>query len=171
MFIADDDQLRSITFWMLESIGGATWPVVSAATPFLVVGLILLPLWSRSLNLLKLGDREARHLGVSTERVHLSVIVLCAPVTRAAAVSVARIIGFVGLVAPHEIRLIVGPDHRFLLPASIMGGATAFLLTDLLARTVVVRAELPLGAVTAMVGGPFFLSLVHRTRRSWRGAE
>ena len=169
-FIADDDQLRSITFWMLGSIGGATWPVVSAVTPFLLVGLILLPFWARSLNLLNLGDREARHLGVSTERVHLSVIVLCALVT-GAAVSVAGIIGFVGLVVPHVIRLIVGPDHRFLLPASILGGATALLLADLLARTVVVPAELPLGAVTAMVGGPFFLWLVHRTRRSWRGAQ
>lgn len=169
-FIADDDQLRSITFWMLGSIGGATWPVVSAVTPFLIVGIILLPFWARSLNLLNLGDREARHLGVSTERVHLSVIVLCALVT-GAAVSVAGIIGFVGLVVPHVIRLIVGPDHRFLLPASILGGATALLLADLLARTVVVPAELPLGAVTSMVGGPFFLWLVHRTRKSWMGTQ
>ena len=165
-FIADDDQLRSITFWMLGSVGGATWPVVTAVAPFLIVGLILLPFWARSLNLLNLGDREARHLGVSTERVHLSVIVLSALVT-GAAVSVAGIIGFVGLVVPHVIRLIVGPDHRFLLPASILGGATALLLADLLARTVVVPAELPLGAVTAMIGGPFFLWLVHRTRKSW----
>ena len=168
--IADDDQLRSITFWMLGSIGGATWPVVIAVLPFLIVGIVLLPFWSRSLNLLNLGDREARHLGVSTERVHLSVIVLCALVT-GAAVSVAGIIGFVGLVVPHVIRLIVGPDHRFLLPASILGGATALLLADLLARTVVIPAELPLGAVTSIVGGPFFLWLVHRTRRSWIGAQ
>ena len=169
-FIADDDQLRSITFWMLGSVGGATWPAVAAVTPFLIVGILLLPFWSRSLNLLNLGDREARHLGVSTERVHLSVIVLCALVT-GAAVSVAGIIGFVGLVVPHVIRLIAGPDHRFLLPASILGGATALLLADLLARTVAVPAELPLGAVTAMVGGPFFLWLVHRTRKSWVAAQ
>ena len=167
-FIADDDQLRSITFWMLGSVGGATWTVVGGVTPFLLVGLVLLPFWARSLNLLALGDREARHLGVSTERVRLSVIVLCALVT-GAAVSVAGIIGFVGLVVPHIIRLIVGPDHRFLLPVSIFGGATALLLADLLARTVVVPAELPLGVVTAMVGGPFFLWLVHRTRSSWGG--
>ena len=169
-FIADDDQLRSITFWMLGSIGGSTWPVVTAVTPFFILGLVLLPFWANSLNLLNLGDREARHLGISTERVHLSVIVLCALVT-GAAVSVAGIIGFVGLVVPHVIRLIAGPDHRFLLPASILGGATALLLADLLARTVVVPAELPLGAVTAMVGGPFFLWLVHRTRRDWRGFQ
>ncbi len=169
-FIADDDQLRSITFWTLGSVGGATWPVVSSVTPFFLIGLVLLPFWARSLNLLTLGDREARHLGVSTERVRLSVIGLSALVT-GAAVSVAGIIGFVGLVVPHVIRLVVGPDHRFLLPASILGGATALLLADLFARTVVIPAELPLGVVTAMVGGPFFLWLVHRTRSKWGGTE
>lgn len=169
-FIADDDQLRSITFWMLGSVGGATWPVVTGVLPFFIVGLVLLPFRGRSLNLLALGDREAKHLGVSTERVRLSIIVLCALVT-GAAVSVSGIIGFVGLVVPHIIRLIAGPDHRFLLPASILGGATALLLADLLARTVVIPAELPLGVVTAMVGGPFFLWLVHRTRSSWGGME
>ena len=169
-FIADDDQLRSITFWMLGSVGGATWPTVTAVVPFFLVGIILLPFRARSLNLLALGDRDARHLGVSTERVRLGVIVLCALVT-GAAVSVSGIIGFVGLVVPHIIRLIAGPDHRFLLPASILGGATALLLADLLARTVVVPAELPLGVVTAMVGGPFFLWLVYRTRANWGGVE
>lgn len=166
-FVADDDQLRSITFWMLGSVGGATWPVVTASAPLLMLGLALLPFSARSLNLLNLGDREARHLGVSTERVHLSVILLTALVT-GVAVSVSGIIGFVGLVVPHIIRLIAGPDHRFLLPASILGGATALLLADLLARTVATPSELPLGAVTALVGGPFFLWLVHRTRRTWR---
>ena len=167
-FIADDDQLRSITFWMLGSVGGATWPVVGSVLPLCVAGLVLLPLQARTLNLLTLGDREARHLGVSTERVRITVIVLCSLVT-GAAVSVAGVIGFVGLVVPHVIRLIAGPDHRFLLPASILGGATTLLLADLLARTVAVPAELPLGAVTALAGGPFFLWLVHRTRASWGG--
>ena len=169
-FVADDDQLRSITFWMLGSVGGATWPAVSAVVPFFLVGIILLPFRARALNLLALGDRDARHLGVSTERVRLSVIVLCALVT-GAAVSVSGIIGFVGLVVPHIIRLVSGPDHRLLLPTSILGGATALLLADLLARTVVIPAELPLGVVTAMVGGPFFLWLVHRTRSNWGGVE
>ena len=109
-------------------------------------------------------------MGVSTERVRFGVIVLGALLT-GAAVSVSGIISFVGLVVPHVIRLIVGPDHRFLLPASILGGAIALLLADLLARTVVVPAELPLGVVTAMIGGPFFLWLVHRTRLSWGGVE
>ena len=170
VFIADDDQLRSITFWTLGNVGGATWPVIGSVLPFFAVGLILLPFWARPLNLLSLGDREARHLGVSTERVRLSVIVLGALLT-GAAVSVSGIIGFVGLVVPHVIRLIAGPDHRFLLPASILGGATSLLLADLLARTVVVPAELPIGVVTAMIGGPFFLWLVHRTRSMRGGME
>ncbi len=168
IFVADDDQLRSITFWTLGHVGGATWPVVSSVIPFFLVGLVLLPFWSRPLNLLTLGDREARHMGVSTERVRVSVIVISALMT-GAAVSVAGIIGFVGLVVPHVIRLIAGPDHRFLLPASILGGATTLLLADLVARTVVIPAELPLGVVTAMIGGPFFLWLVHRTRLNWGG--
>lgn len=170
VFIADDDQLRSITFWTLGNVGGATWPVIGSVLPFFVIGLLLMPFWARSLNLLSLGDREARHLGVSTERVRLGVIVLAALLT-GAAVSVSGIIGFLGLVIPHIIRLIVGPNHSFLLPASILGGATALLLADLLARTVVVPAELPIGVVTAMIGGPFFLWLVHRTRSTRGGME
>lgn len=170
IFVADDDQLRSITFWTLGHVGGATWPVVTSILPFFLLGFALLPLWSRALNLLTLGDREARHMGVSTERVRLGVIVLSALLT-GAAVSVSGVIGFVGLVVPHVIRLIAGPDHRFLLPASVLGGATTLLLADLVARTVVVPSELPLGVVTAMIGGPFFLWLVHRTRTSWGGME
>ena len=102
--------------------------------------------------------------------MRLGVIVLSALLT-GAAVSVSGIISFVGLVVPHVIRLTVGPDHRFLLPASILGGAITLLLADLVARTVVVPAELPLGVVTAMIGGPFFLWLVHRTRTNWGGME
>ncbi len=170
VYIADDDQLRSITFWTLGHVGGATWPVIWSILPFFLLGFALLPFWAQSLNLLTLGDREARHMGVATERVRLGAIVLSALLT-GAAVSVAGIIAFVGLVVPHVIRLLAGPDHRFLLPASILGGAITLLLADLIARTVVVPAELPLGVVTAMIGGPFFLWLVHRTRMSWGGME
>ena len=166
--IADDDQLRSITFWSLGSVGGATWPVVYSVLPFFLVGIIALPFWGRALNLMTLGDLQAGHLGVRTERVRVVVIVFSALIT-GAAVSVAGIIGFVGLVVPHIIRLTAGPDHRFLLPSSILGGATALLFADLIARTAAAPAEAPLGVVTALIGGPFFLWLVHRTRRSWGG--
>jgi iron complex transport system permease protein len=163
-YSADDDQLRDIVFWTLGSLGGATWTTLAAVAPFIIVGSFLLPLLARPLNLMTLGDREAGHLGVAVERVRLAVIVLAALVT-GAAVAVAGIVGFVGLVVPHIVRLAIGPDHRTLLPTSILGGAILVLLADLVARTVVVPEELPLGVVTALVGGPFFLWLIRRTRR------
>jgi iron complex transport system permease protein len=167
-FLADDAQLRSIVFWSLGSMGGATWPALTAAGPMLVAAVVLLPLFGRPLNALVLGEREARHLGVDTERVRLAVVGLAALGT-GASVSIAGIVGFVGLVTPHLLRLIAGPDHRLLLPASALGGAVLLLAADLAARTVVVPAELPLGVVTALVGGPFFLFLLLRTRRGHGG--
>lgn len=166
--MATDAQLRSIVFWTLGSVGGATWPAVLAVLPFVGFGALLMPRWGRELNLMVLGESEAYHLGVSTERVRLALIALAALIT-GAAVSVAGIVGFVGLVVPHLIRLAAGPDHRTLLPASVLGGATLLLLADLAARTLVVPAELPLGVVTALAGGPFFLWLLHRTRKQHGG--
>ena len=165
MFMADDDQLRSIVFWTLGSLGGSTWAVIRPIAPMIIIGVIILPLWARSLNLMTLGDREAAHVGVSTERVRLGVIVVAALIT-GAAVAVTGIIGFVGLVVPHIIRLVVGPDHRLVLPMSAVGGAALMLLADLFARNVAIPAEIPIGVVTAVMGGPFFLWLVNRTRRS-----
>jgi iron complex transport system permease protein len=163
-YYADDDQLRDIVFWTLGSLGGATWSTVGTVAPLIITGALFLPFLARSLNLMTLGDREAGHLGVHVDRVRLLVIVLTTLVT-GAAVAVAGIVGFVGLVVPHIIRLGIGPDHRLLLPASILGGALLVLLADLAARTLVVPEELPLGVVTALVGGPFFLWLIRRTRR------
>ena len=168
MFIADDDQLRSIVFWTLGSLGGSTWAVIWPVAPMIIAGVVLLPLWARSLNLMALGDREAAHVGVSTERVRLGVIVLAALVT-GAAVAVTGIIGFVGLVVPHIIRLVVGPDHRLVMPMSALGGAGLLLLADLIARNAAIPTEIPIGVVTAVAGGPFFLWLVSRTRRSTWG--
>jgi len=163
-FLADDQQLRSIVFWSLGSLGGATWEVVRAVLPFIGLGLLLTPRWGRALNLLVLGEREARHLGLNTERTRFALIALAALMT-GAAVAVAGIIGFVGLVVPHLVRLIAGPDHRLLLPASALGGALLLLLADLAARTLVTPAELPLGVVTALLGGPFFMWLLYRAKR------
>lgn len=167
-FLADDQQLRSIVFWTLGSLGGATWPAVRTLLPFVLIGVALMIKIAPSLNLLVLGESEARHLGVNTERVRIGVIVLAA-LMAGASVAVAGMIGFVGLIVPHLIRLIAGPDNRLLIPASALGGATLMLLADLAARTLVVPAELPLGVVTALVGGPFFLWLLHRTRREQGG--
>jgi iron complex transport system permease protein len=162
-FMADDAQLRTIVFWTLGSMGGATWAAVGATAPMLAACVLILPIFGRPLNALVLGEREARHVGVDTERVRL-VVVLLAALGTGAAVSVAGIVGFVGLVTPHLLRLLAGPDHRLLLPASALGGAVLLLCADLAARTVVVPAELPLGVVTALAGGPFFLFLLLRTR-------
>ena len=168
IFVANDVQLRTIVFWTLGSLGGATWRSVWSVLPFIGLGLLLLPRWGRQLNLLVLGEREARHLGVDTERLRFVLVTLAALIT-GASVAVAGIIGFVGLVVPHIIRLVAGPDHRLLLPASALTGASLLLLADLGARTLVLPRELPLGVVTALAGGPFFLWLLHRTRREHGG--
>ncbi|HVL27960.1 MAG TPA: iron ABC transporter permease, partial [Acidimicrobiales bacterium] len=167
-FLADDAQLRSLVFWSLGSLGGATWKSLGAAAPFLVAGTLALTRFGRPLNLLALGEREARHLGLRTERARLSVITLAA-LTTGAAVAVSGIVGFVGLVVPHLVRLVTGPDHRVVLVASAVGGALALVLADLAARTLAVPAELPLGVVSGAAGGPFFLWLLHRTRRAQGG--
>jgi len=167
-FFASDQQLRAIVFWTLGSLGGATWRAVSASAPFVVVSVLLAPRFGLALNLLALGEREAFHLGLDTERLRLVLIPLAALMT-GAAVAVSGTVGFVGLVAPHLLRMLGGPDHRYLLPASALGGASLVLLADLIARTVVAPAELPLGVVMAMLGGPFFLWLIQRTRRERGG--
>lgn len=167
-FLATQSQLRSIVFWSLGSVGGATWPAVLSVLPFMAVGIILLPRYGRTLNLLTLGESEARHLGVEPERARLILVGLAALLT-GAAVSVSGVIAFVGLVVPHVIRLVAGPDHRTLLPASALAGAALLLLADLCARTIALPREVPLGVVTALVGGPFFLWLLHYTRRQHGG--
>lgn len=164
VFVADDTQLRDITFWSLGSLGGATWRSLFFAAPFMVAAIVLVPRLSRSLNAFLLGEAEAGHLGVSAQRTKLIIIVLTAAAV-GAAVSVSGIIGFVGLVVPHLLRLMIGPDHRYLLTGSVLLGASLLLAADLLARTVVIPAELPIGVVTSVVGGPFFLWLLLRGRK------
>jgi iron complex transport system permease protein len=168
LFFATDAQLRNVVFWQLGSVGGATWPNVRPAMLVAVLALVPLMRYGHRLNLLALGEREAYHLGVDTERLRLEIIGLAALAT-AAAVSFAGIISFVGLVVPHMLRLMLGPDHRRLLPASALLGAATIALADLVARTIVAPAEMPLGVVTALAGGPYFLWLIHRTRRAQGG--
>jgi iron complex transport system permease protein len=163
-FIATDDQLRDITFWSLGSLGRASWSLIATLLPFTLLTLLPLLFGARSLNALLLGEAEAGHLGVNVERVKLAVIVLVA-LGVGAGVAAAGVIGFLGLVVPHLIRLALGPDHRLLLPGSALLGASLLVGADLLARTVAVPAEVPIGIVTALVGGPFFLWLLLRDRR------
>lgn len=162
-FVADDTELRSISFWNLGSLGGANWDVIWALVPFALLGLLVLPRYARALDLLSLGERGARHLGVDTERVRLVVVVLTAMLV-GAAVAAAGVVGFIGLVVPHLIRLVAGPRHALLLPASALLGAIVTVAADLAARTVALPAEVPLGVLTALLGAPFFLWLLRRTR-------
>ena len=163
VFLADDRQLRDITFWLLGSLGGATWNKAAAIAPFAALMLAGLPFIARGLDLIVLGEAEAFHMGIAVERLKRIAIVLVAAAT-GAAVSVAGVIGFVGIVVPHLLRLAIGPGHRLLLPAALCLGAILLLLADTFARVVAAPAELPIGIVTAAIGAPFFLSLLLRQR-------
>jgi iron complex transport system permease protein len=163
VFMADDRQLRDITFWTLGSVAGATWPKVWAITPFFIALLVSLRLIGRGLDLLALGEAEAFHMGIAVERLKRFTIVLVA-VAAGAAVSVSGVIGFVGIIVPHLLRLLIGPGHRLLLPASALFGAVVMLIADTIARTIAAPAELPIGIVTAIIGAPFFLFLLLRQR-------
>ncbi|MEV1084763.1 iron ABC transporter permease [Streptomyces sp. NPDC050211] len=168
IFLADTAAVNQITFWQLGSLSQATWPKVLAVLPCAAIGLLVAPVYSRRLDLLALGDRPARHLGVEVERLRIVLILVVALLT-AAAVSVAGVIGFVGLVVPHLLRMAAGPGHHFLVPGSAVGGAVVLLGADLAARTLAAPAELPLGVLTALLGSPFFFWLLRRTRRRQGG--
>nr|WP_249420458.1 iron ABC transporter permease [Rhabdothermincola salaria] len=162
-YFSTDAQLRSITFWQLGSVAQATWPKVAAVAPLALLGVVLAVTKAHQLDLLSLGERSARHLGVDVERLRVQMLVIVAVLT-AAAVAVSGIVLFVGLVVPHLVRMVAGPSHRLLLVASALGGAVIVVGADLAARTVAAPAEVPLGVLTALVGSPFFFWLLRRTR-------
>ncbi len=163
-YIADDSMLRNLTFWQMGSIGGATWDLVLICFTFLLPVVLILCRYGQVLNALLLGESEARHLGINVQRIKLKLILLTA-LAVGVSVSVSGVIGFVGLVVPHLIRLMVGPDHKILLPASAMLGSILLLLADMIARVIVAPAELPIGIVTALMGAPCFLSLLWQQRK------
>nr|WP_246696086.1 iron ABC transporter permease [Methylorubrum populi] len=159
VYASDDRQLRDLTFWSLGSLSGATWTKVATSAPAILPILVMVPFLGRGLNALVLGEAEAFHLGVAVERLKRLVILLVA-VTVGAGVAAAGVIGFVGLVVPHVLRLLIGPEHRRLLPACALLGGALLVLADIVARLVVAPAELPIGIVTAIVGAPVFLWLL-----------
>lgn len=162
-YLADDATLRTLTFWNLGSLNGASyervWPLLLVA----VAVAAWLPRRAGALNALLLGESEARHLGIDVERLKRE-LVFCTALGVGAAVAAAGLIGFVGLVVPHLVRLLAGPDHRVVLPASLLAGGVLMLLADLVARLLLAPAELPIGIVTAFIGAPFFLVLLIRGR-------
>ena len=165
LFSATDDALRSMTFWTLGSCASAHWSQVAVLCVFLVVGGVLLWRNARFLDALQLGDDQAAHLGVSVSRVRREIIIAAA-LLAGAATAFAGTIGFIGLVAPHMARLLLGGLHRFVLPASFLLGGMLLALADLGSRTLVAPAELAVGILTAAIGGPFFLWLLRRPS-SW----
>lgn len=167
-FLGDTSAREEIVFWQMGSLNGTRWADVLIAGPVIAVGIAICFVFSRRLDLLALGERQARHLGVNVERMRTQVIILVALLT-SAAVAFSGIIAFVGLVVPHIIRMIVGPGHKVLVPASVLGGAVLLLAADSAARTIVPFADLPIGMLTALVGGPFFFYLIRRTRRGAGG--
>lgn len=159
--MADNEKLRSFTFWQLGSCGYATWPLTLWTLGLSAVGLTLLLRAGSALNALSLGTAEAFNLGVAPNRVKRQIILGCA-LSVGAGVAASGGIGFIGLVVPHLIRITVGADHRWLLPASALGGAALLVLADLGARTLAMPVELPVGVITALIGGPWFVWLLVR---------
>ncbi|MFD1384384.1 FecCD family ABC transporter permease [Rhodanobacter aciditrophus] len=163
VYQADDSQLRDLTFWGLGSIAGATWDKVAMTAPLILLSLMVTPFLARGLNGLALGEATAMHLGIPVQRLK-SIAILTVAGAVGAAVAASGGIGFVGIVVPHLLRLLIGPDHKYLIPASALLGAILLLVADMISRTIIAPAELPIGIVMAVIGGPFFLYILLRNR-------
>jgi iron complex transport system permease protein len=161
LFMADDRQIRDVTFWLLGSLAGSRWTMVPVLLAMVVLPAIGLLLLARPLNALALGERDAFHLGIDVERAKSIAIVLAA-IAVSAGVAFTGLIAFVGLVVPHLVRLACGADHRIVLPGSALLGGALLSASDLAARTLAAPAELPIGVVTSLIGAPFFLWLLRR---------
>lgn len=158
-YLSNDEQLRSLTFWTMGSLSGALWPAIIVTATIILPATFLLIRSAQALNIMLLGEEEARHLGVDSEKLK-RIVIICTALSVGAAVAVSGIIGFVGLVVPHLIRLMVGADHRLLIPASAILGGALLLVADTAARTIVAPSEMPVGILTSLIGGPFFLWLL-----------
>lgn len=163
LMIRSDPDLRPLLSWLLGSFAGTRWIDVYVVIPYMVLGFIVMMIYGRILNLMQVDEEEAKQLGVNVERAKLALISIASLVT-AAAVSVSGPIGFVGLIAPHTVRIIFGHDYRFLLPMSAIVGSGFMILADLISRVIVSPGELPVGVVTALCGAPFFLMLLKQKR-------
>ncbi|MBB5620081.1 iron complex transport system permease protein [Pedobacter cryoconitis] len=163
-YLANEQQLRNITFWMLGSLAGATWETVLALLPFVLIPVVLLPFMGKALNAFALGEAQADHLGLKVNQVKRRVVIL-ATMAVGAAVAVSGVIGFVGLLVPHTIRLFIGVDNKYVLPASALLGALIMTLADMIARTIVSPVELPIGVITALLGTPLFLYILIKDKK------
>ncbi len=163
LMVTTERDLHTVVVWLMGGLSTATWTKVFITLPVVAAGFIYMMLMARRMNLLLMGEERARELGVDSQRTRRNVMI-AASLTTAAAVAFTGLIGFVGLMVPHIMRLLVGPDHRRLLPASALFGALLLLLADTVARTALAPAEIPVGIITALAGGPFFLYLLRRRK-------
>ena len=164
-YISDDSELRSLTFWTMGSFGGNTWRLIIPAILIIFITTIWILKISRKLDLIQLGEAEAQRLGVNITKLRFDII-LSSAIIVGVSVSLVGIIGFIGLVIPHLIRILGGVNHHFLLKGSILAGALIMILSDLISRTIIEPAELPVGLITSAIGSPFFLWLIFRIRKN-----
>ena len=164
LIISSGERIHGIMFWLMGSFSLSRWSEAGTVLPYVLLGVIVILLYARPLNLMQLDEEQAQQLGINVERLKI-VLLAAATLITAAAVSFAGIIGFVGIIIPHAVRLIWGADHRFLLPLSVLTGAIFLILADLIARTALAPTEIPIGVITALCGAPFFLYLLRRRKK------
>jgi iron complex transport system permease protein len=165
LIITSGEKMHGIIFWLMGSFSLSDWSEVTIVLPYVLVGVVVILLYSRSLNIMQLDEEQAQQLGINVEKVKL-ILLAAATLVTAAAVSFVGTIGFVGIIIPHAVRLIWGPDYRFLLPLSVLTGAVFLIIADLVARTILAPTEIPVGVITAICGAPFFLYLLRRRKRA-----
>ncbi len=159
------DQMHQVVFWLLGGFSSRGWEYIGMFMPYALIGIVIAFVYTRELNGMLIGEEQAQHLGIDVERVKIMLLIASALLI-GASVSVSGLIGFVGLIIPHVVRLVVGPDHRVLLPMVALTGAIFMVGADIVARTIIAPEELPVGVVTALIGGPFFIYLLRRHKTS-----
>jgi iron complex transport system permease protein len=165
--IASDRLLHGLTFWLIGSLAPTeNWTKVWSIFPLIIIGVVISYFYTRDLNILALGEDQAQHLGVEIEKVK-KILLACGALLTASAVSISGLIGFVGLIIPHLTRVVVGPDHRVLLPTAAVVGASFLMICDAIARVAMGSGEAPVGVITALSGGPFFVYLLRRRKRGY----
>jgi iron complex transport system permease protein len=165
LIISSGDKMHGILFWLMGSFSLSKWSEVGIAFPYIAVGIAVIIIFARLLNVMQLDEEQAQQLGVNVERYKILLLAAATLIT-AASVSFVGTIGFVGILVPHAVRLVWGADHRFLLPLAVLTGAIFMILTDLVSRTVLAPTEIPIGVITAVCGAPFFLYLLRRRKKA-----
>ncbi|MCC3145866.1 iron chelate uptake ABC transporter family permease subunit [Halanaerobium sp. Z-7514] len=167
LMVIRTENLQQIVYWLMGSLAGSDWAAIKMILPYFIIGMVVIIYYLKDLNIILLGEESAGHLGVNVEKVKI-ILLGAASLITASVVSVSGSIGFIGLVVPHIARMIIGPDHRKLMPLAVLLGGAFLLITDSLARTIMAPLELPVGIITAMVGGPYFIYLLRRkTKDIW----